>query len=145
MKPLSFSCIDRLQNPRGDTRRSDHASRGTCCSNASYRLAASVRMQQAVDVGRDRARSIKFRSRNSTRVEARVTDAGGPAFANTVGNRHREITAQLDRRRNLALNLNSNVLRSSQAFLRNRSRRQEARRVQFHRVRIQQYPLCCGA
>jgi len=30
-------------------------------------------------------------------------------FANTVGNRHREITAQLDRRRNLALNLISNV------------------------------------
>jgi hypothetical protein len=30
-------------------------------------------------------------------------------FANTVGNRHREFTAQLDRRRNWALNLISNV------------------------------------
>jgi hypothetical protein len=39
-----------------------------------------MRMQQAVDVGRDRARPIKFRSRNSTRVEARVTDAGGKPF-----------------------------------------------------------------
>jgi hypothetical protein len=34
-----------------------------------------------------------------------------PDFANTVGNRHREIAAQLDRRRNLALNLISNVQR----------------------------------
>src|ERR1700746_1356245 len=61
MKPLSFFLYRSRANPRGDTRQSDHASRGErAVRTASFWLAASDADAFTIDVGRDRASCVKI-------------------------------------------------------------------------------------